>query len=249
MRVFSARVLEITPPERPAENGRLRPAESGSFRPAENGSFRPAESGSLRPAESGSSRPAENGRFRPAENGSLRPAKSGSLRAAESGSLRVPESGRVPESVRLAGLRAVVKLAGEDPLRADRVVLACGGLTGGGLVYDPPDTHAGADMPPRDNASFRFSFDVSASGDGRPYLAVGGERAAFPSSLFGPTLDGTAWPSAGQTGSLESIGVALGEDGLAADYLGAAGDVVEGRPRTALVAVESALRAAAWAAG
>lgn len=225
VRVFSARVLEITPPERPAENGRFRPAESGSFRPAESGSSRPAE------------------------NGSLRPAKSGSLRAAESGSLRVPESGRVPESVRLAGLRAVVKLAGEDPLRADRVVLACGGLTGGGLVYDPPDTHAGADMPPRENASFRFSFDVAASGDGRPYLAVGGERAAFPSSLFGPTLDGTAWPSAGQTGSLESIGVALGEDGLAADYLGAAGDVVEGRPRTALVAVESALRAAAWAAG
>lgn len=200
-------------------------------------------------AETGSLRPGETGSLRPGESGSLRPAESGSLRPGESGGLPVPESGRVPESIRLAGLRAVLKLEGEDPLRADRVVLACGGLTGGGLVYDPPDTHAGADMPPRDNPSFRFSFDVGASGDGRPYLAVGGERAAFPSSMFGPTLDRTAWPSPGQTGSLESIGVAIGADGLAAGYLAAAGDVVEGRPRTALVAVQGALRAASWAAG
>jgi glycerol-3-phosphate dehydrogenase subunit B len=164
--------------------------------------------------------------------------------------LRAPESGRdrVPESVRIADQRAFVTLEGADPIRADRIVLACGGLLGGGIVYDPPDFHAGTDMPPRESPAFHFSFEVTPSADGRPYLAVGGVRAAFPSSMFGPDLDQTAWPSAGKTGTLESIGVATREDGLAAAYLGVAGDVVEGRPRTALVAVESALRAADWAA-
>ncbi len=118
-------------------------------------------------------------------------------RGPESGAPRVPESARerVPESVRLADQRVVVTLEGEGPIRADRVVLACGGLTGGGVVYDPPDFHAGTDMPERDSPAFRFSFeiapfrlDVASMSVSYPYLApVGGARAAFPqASMFAP---------------------------------------------------------------
>ena len=171
-------------------------------------------------------------------------APEGGAGAVESASLRVPESGRVPSSVRLAEQRTTVFLEGADPIRADRVVLACGGLAGGGIVYDPPDTHAGADMPPRRGPTYRFSFEIKGADPDRPHLEIAGDRAAQPSSMFGPTLDRTAWPTAGQTGSLESIGVALDEDGFAASYVTAAGDVVAARPRTALAAVESALRAA-----
>ncbi|MFO0586918.1 MAG: FAD-dependent oxidoreductase [Polyangiaceae bacterium] len=178
-----------------------------------------------------------------------RPGENASLRSGESAGLRAPESGRIPESARLAEQRATILLEGADPIRADRIVLACGGLAGGGLVYDPPDTHAGADMPPRKGPAFRFSFEIEANESGRPYLQIAGDRAAQPSSMFGAALDLTAWPTAGQTGSLESVGVAVSEEGLAASYLAAAGDIVAARPRTALTAVESALRAAEIVAG
>lgn len=169
----------------------------------------------------------------------------------ESGRSKAPESmrERVPESVRYAQLRATITLEGDDtPLRADRVVLACGGLAGGGLVYDPPDNHAGSDMPERSNACFHFSFDIAPSPDGRPYLVSGGARAARPASMFGASLDLSAWPTPGQTGTLESIGVAVDALGLAAPYLAAAGDVVADRPRTALLAIESGISAGEWAA-
>jgi len=133
-------------------------------------------------------------------------------------------------------------------VRADRIVLACGGLVGGGIVYDPPEIHAGADMPERDAPSFRLSFELGATPDGeRPYLASGGARIGVASSMFGPDLDLTAWPTPGRAGVLETVGIACDEEGVAAPYLAVAGDAVADRPRTVLAAVSSGLRAGAWA--
>lgn len=137
----------------------------------------------------------------------------------------------------------------DDALRADRVVLACGGLVGGGLRYDPLDIHAGADVPESNAPPFRFSFELVPTSAGRPYFAAGGARIGIASSMFGLDLDLSAWPSPGRPGLLESVGVACDEAGIAAPALAAAGDAVADRPRTMLIAIESGLRAGAWAAG
>jgi glycerol-3-phosphate dehydrogenase subunit B len=135
------------------------------------------------------------------------------------------------------------------PIFVDRVVLACGGLAGGGIVYDPLDRHAGADMPQKYGPPFRLSFEVSArEEDEVPCFAARGDRIGVVGSMFGPALDSSAWPAPGRTGLLEHIGVACDPDGLAGPHLAAAGDVVADQPRTALAAVRSGLRAGAWAA-
>ena len=146
--------------------------------------------------------------------------------------------------------RPSVAIEGEEGRRAvDRVVLACGGLTGGGILYDPLDRHAGSDMPEEYGPPFRLSFTVSAADeDELPYFAAGGARLGVTGSMFGPALDQSAWPSPGRPGLLESIGVACDAQGLCGPRLAAAGDVVADRPRTVLAAVQSGLRAGAWAA-
>lgn len=145
--------------------------------------------------------------------------------------------------------RPSVSIEGEDgPRIVDRVVLACGGLAGGGIVYDPLDRHAGADMPERYLPAFRLSFDVSAREDDEvPVFASGGARIGVVGSMFGPVLDPSAWPSPGRPGLLESVGIACDAEGLSGPHLALAGDVVADRPRTVLVAVQSGLRAGEWA--
>ncbi len=146
--------------------------------------------------------------------------------------------------------RASVHVGGvEDAFPADRIVLAGGGLAGGGIVYDPLDIHSGTDMAEHSAPPFRLSFEVDAPLAEQPCLAVRGERVGVASSMFGPDLDRTAWPSPGQPGVLEMVGVACDRAGVAAPYMAVAGDAVADRVRTALVAVESGLRAGEWAAG
>ncbi|MEZ4294076.1 MAG: FAD-dependent oxidoreductase [Polyangiaceae bacterium] len=137
----------------------------------------------------------------------------------------------------------------EEPRSFDRVVLACGGLAGGGLVYDPLDTHAGADMPEKYGPSFRLSFEVTAAlEDEVPYLAAGGARIGVVGSMFGPDLDASGWPSPGRAGRLEMVGVACDAEGVCGPRAAVAGDAMADRPRTALAAVESGARAGSWAA-
>ena len=72
------------------------------------------------------------------------------------------------------------------------------------------------------------------------------KRHGIPTAAYGTFTRATfdaAWVRA------QKAPLVVKADGLAAGYLAAAGDVVEGRPRTALVAVQGALRAASWAAG
>ena len=138
--------------------------------------------------------------------------------------------------------RIAVAFAGTTAMiEGDAAVLATGGVAGGGVIYAPPEHVAGADLPPGGRVPFALSVDAPvALGDGRgPLEAV--------SSLFGPELDRVAWPSGGRPGLLEEVGVRCA--GVRAGRsIFAAGDVIAGRPRTALEAAATGLRAGAEAA-
>lgn len=120
---------------------------------------------------------------------------------------------------------------GTAPLVAESVILAVGGLAGGGLVYAPAERNAGRDLPSRARVPFALSFDADLSLRGLGHaLDVGG-------SLHGPDLDEGLWPTGDRASALERVGLAANP----ADGLRAVGDVVEGRPRTLLAAIASAL--------
>jgi glycerol-3-phosphate dehydrogenase subunit B len=142
--------------------------------------------------------------------------------------------------------RAEVSLArGEAPVIVDAVVLAIGGLVSGGVMYAPPEHEASADLPPGGRMPFALSLraDVVLAGQSVSSLSsLAPRETGVTSSLHGPELDLTAWPSDGRQGVLEAAGVCC--DGVrAAPGVTAAGDVIAGRPRTVLEAVLSGLRA------
>lgn len=139
--------------------------------------------------------------------------------------------------------RARVSLEGDAaPLEADAVILATGGLVGGGVVYAPPDSKAGADLPPRAGVPFALSL--------RADVTYGGRSGALgvTSSLHGPELDGCAWPMGDRPGVLEDVGIVC-RGSVARPGIFAAGDVVAARPRTLLEAVASGIRAGREFAG
>ncbi|WP_437952850.1 FAD-binding protein [Sorangium sp. So ce296] len=134
-----------------------------------------------------------------------------------------------------------VHVEGEDvPLAADAVILAIGGLAGGGIAYAPPERGAGPDLPARGGAPFALSVEAP--------VTLGDARGAFGvvSSMQGPELDVVAWPRGERPGALESVGVRC--DGVrAAPGILAAGATIAGRARTVLDAVTTGLRAGAEA--
>jgi glycerol-3-phosphate dehydrogenase subunit B len=150
--------------------------------------------------------------------------------------------------------RVVSVLAGEDrlavalerggaDLKADAVVLAIGGLAGGGVIYAPPEHAAGADLPPGGAVPFALSVKANVT------LSLGGAgRMDVVASLHGPELDVTAWPIDGRPGALETVGVRC-EGARAAPGIWAAGDVVAGRPRTVLEAVAAGIAAGVGGSG
>jgi glycerol-3-phosphate dehydrogenase subunit B len=143
-------------------------------------------------------------------------------------------------AIALEGQRVRVSLErASAPIVADAAILAIGGLVGGGVVYAPPDSFAEDDLPPKACVPFSLSVDVQAD----VALSTGQGRAlGVTSSLHGPELDLTAWPTAEHPSALETVGLACAGF-RAADRIGAAGDVVAGRPRTVLEAVLSGIRA------
>jgi glycerol-3-phosphate dehydrogenase subunit B len=145
-----------------------------------------------------------------------------------------------------------VTLAREKaPIVVDAMVLSVGGLAGGGVRYVPPEHDAVADLPPGGRIPFVLSLRAGV-GLCAQITKVAPALAQAPlgitSSLHGPELDLLAWPSDGQLGALESVGVCC--DGVrAASGISAAGDVIAGRPRTVLAAVSSGLAAGSASAG
>ncbi len=152
------------------------------------------------------------------------------------------------EAIALTGDELRVRLDNGDDVITDGVVLALGGVVAGGVVYDPPERHAGQDLPERGGAPWRLSLACPAE------LQAHGRVLDVVGSIHGPPLDEVAWPIDADPGFLEAVGVrcegvSLTSDGAVQPRLLAAGDVMADRPRTVLQAVFSGIRAGAAVAG
>ena len=137
-----------------------------------------------------------------------------------------------------------VELEDGTALTAARVVLACGGVLGGGVRYDPSGALVGGPMPSAARATFSFSID----GIGRP--GAEGRSLDLPGSLFGAPPEALAWPFATDP-LLDRVGMPIDADGRALSGpagLFACGDVAADRPRTWLEALVAGARAGSRAA-
>lgn len=138
---------------------------------------------------------------------------------------------------------------GEGSHAADAVVLASGGLVGGGVIYRPAEHLGARDLPPRAVVPFQLNVDVEVP------MGLRGRRLDPTSSLHGPALDEEAWPRGPRAGALEAAGVLCDGVVVRSDALGrarplyAAGDVIADRPRAVLQAIASGVLAGARASG
>jgi glycerol-3-phosphate dehydrogenase subunit B len=127
-------------------------------------------------------------------------------------------------------------------LDADAVVLAPGGLLGGGIEYSPSETMLASVLPPRARPPFRLTIEAP--------LALGsrGRPLDLPGSLFGVAPESLAWPFVDDP-LVCRVGVLVAVDG-AAEAVGvyAAGEIVADAPRTWLGSLASGIRAGASAA-
>jgi hypothetical protein len=145
----------------------------------------------------------------------------------------------------LGRVTAVLESAAEGPLevrtadgaslRADTVVLATGGLLGGGVEYAPSDP-----SEPRTHPPLRLGIAAPV------VIGVGGRRLEAPGTLAGASPEQIAWPFAPQ-GILECAGVLADAAGhcLGSGPAGllVAGELVADAPRAWLSALESGARA------
>lgn len=137
--------------------------------------------------------------------------------------------------------RFVVDLEGAEGIPCDAVVITSGGLVGGGLRFEPAEHAAAAEGADH----VRTALVVRPRFEGAR-LSLGLDIGPA-SSTHGPVLDDRGWPTGATDGALERAGVLVGDDGRAAPFLYAAGDLAFGRRRTVLSAVRSGA-AAGWAA-
>lgn len=151
--------------------------------------------------------------------------------------------------VRGDGARPLVELDGASVLEADVVVLAIGGVAGGGIELAPS---AFAGLPTAGGARTTFfvpSLESPAS------VASRGRPLDVPSSPFGPEVDALAWSRAHGVSELETAGVWTDAEGRArrrggevVRWLVVAGDAVADGPRTAFAAIRTGLAVGARAA-
>lgn len=138
--------------------------------------------------------------------------------------------------------RAIVELEGDAMLDGNVVVLATGGVAGGGILLSQAML-AGLDEASARTPAFVASLDTEA------VLTAGGAPLPLPSSPFGPESEELAWSAVrGRTllervGFAESEGRGLRADGEPIEWLFVAGDAVAERPRTVLDAMRTGLRA------
>lgn len=116
-------------------------------------------------------------------------------------------------------------------LEADVVVLATGGLLGGGIVYTPAEHILATAVPPYPRRVFACGVDapVRVGHDGKELLV--------PGSMFGLAAEQLAWPFTDHP-IMERVGV-LADQSRASDRVYVAGDLVADRPRTWLDALAS----------
>lgn len=145
-------------------------------------------------------------------------------------------------NARVRGLRArgeeamVCELEDGRELSFDAVVLALGGMAGGGISYCPPDAYAGEDMPPTVELPFALSLKAEVS------LALGRDAVDIASSMHGPELDADSWPAHSHESALSRVGIRA-EGVCAGPRVFVAGECIAGHGRTVLSAVSSGLAA------
>jgi glycerol-3-phosphate dehydrogenase subunit B len=127
---------------------------------------------------------------------------------------------------------------------ADAVVLATGGLLGGGLEYAPSEIVRASALPPFARPPLRLTVTAPL------VLGMRGRPLELPSSLFGVEPEGLAWPFV-RDGLLDRAGVLVDRDGTGLGGPGrlyAAGEIVADAPRAWLASLASGVRAGSSAA-
>ncbi|HSQ65239.1 MAG TPA: FAD-binding protein [Polyangiaceae bacterium] len=136
-----------------------------------------------------------------------------------------------------------VTLEAGDAIEADAVVLATGGLVGGGIAYAPGEAVLATAVPPAPHGPFALTYEAPVT------LGVRGRPLGIPGSLFGVPPEELTWPRS-QTPAIEQVGVLVGSSLRAAPNLYVAGDAIADRRRgwlDALVSGAAAGHAAAAA--
>lgn len=139
------------------------------------------------------------------------------------------------------GSALLVHADGVSSLRGDTVILATGGILSGGVVYSPSEAILSTAMPPNPRPIFTLPIDVDVR------LGLDGKPLGMPGSMFGIAPESLAWPFSDEP-ALERVGILTDHDGRAAPGILVAGDIVEGRRRTWLEALESGAHAGTLAA-
>jgi glycerol-3-phosphate dehydrogenase subunit B len=135
-----------------------------------------------------------------------------------------------------------VEADGGDPIVADALVVATGGLVGGGLAYTPSDAMPSSVLPPYARPTFHATLDA-------PFMiGAHGRVLELPGSLYGVAPESIAWPFVPEGSTFERAGVLCEADGRVAEGLYVAGEIVADAPRTWLAALASGGRAGAAAA-
>lgn len=138
----------------------------------------------------------------------------------------------------------VVELEDGSTDETTAVILATGGLIGGGLRYEPSSAILASAVPPFSRLTFRATIDAPV------IIGAHGRQLDLPGSLFGAPPESLAWPFTNDP-LLERAGVLVGEDvrvSGAPAGLFACGDLVADRPRAWLDALVAGVRAGIGAA-
>ncbi len=130
---------------------------------------------------------------------------------------------------------------GQGALEADAIVVAAGGLIGGGLEYQSSEWILSGPLPPYAREPFRCTVE------GPLALGAYAKPLELPGSLYGMEPESIAWPFADDP-LMNRVGVLCGADGRVAPGLYVAGEIVADLPRTWFDALASGARAGAAAA-
>ena len=123
----------------------------------------------------------------------------------------------------------------------EAIVLAMGGLLGGGIEYAPSEAIFATALPPVARAPFRLAIDAPVT------LGARGRPLDVPRSLFGVPPESIAWPFAPDP-LFDRVGILAGPGGRVADGLYVAGELIADAPHAWLAALESGTVAGAAAA-
>jgi glycerol-3-phosphate dehydrogenase subunit B len=125
-------------------------------------------------------------------------------------------------------------------VKAAAVVLATGGLLGGGVAYEPAEATLATALPAEARTPFRLTLDAPVA------LGAHGRPLEVPTSLFGHPPESIAWPFA-RDPLIDRVG-ALSPRAGSHPGLYVAGDLAADAPRLWLAALSSGIRAGAAAA-